>query len=157
MAKRHRSLIPLSRDHHDGLLLALRLKQGEKALERLWSHDPQWQASYVVRFYKEHLTPHFEAEEKILFPVLRKYDQASFGTIGTLLRQHEEIRKRVKEFEKPDDRTLRSGLKDFGELLEQHIRIEENELFPSFEKSVPKEVADEAGREIEKIDKGPTE
>ena len=53
--KRHDSLVPLSREHHDGLLLAVRLQQGRAALPRLWSHDLVWQAEYVTRFFGEHL------------------------------------------------------------------------------------------------------
>lgn len=153
MARRHPSLIPLSRDHHDGLFLALRLKQGKKALLRLWSHDPFWQATYVVEFYKKHLMPHFEAEEKVLFPAMKKHARESLKTIEILLNQHEEMRRSVKAFEKPDEENLQDDLRDFGKLLDEHIRIEEHQLFPAFEKSVPSDVAENVGKEIEKIDK----
>lgn len=153
MPKRHPSLIPLSRDHHDGLLVALRLRQGKKALLRQWSHDPHWQATYVVEFYKKHLMRHFEAEEKVLFPAMKKHARESLQTIEVLLNQHEELRRSVKTFEKPDEESLQNDLRDFGELLDEHIRIEEHQLFPAFEKLVPSDVADQVGKEIEKIDK----
>ena len=153
MAKRHASLVPLSRDHHDGLFLALRLKQGKRANLTGWSHDPRWQAYYVVAFYKSHLVLHFEAEEEILFPAMKRYAQGSERTIETLLQQHKEIKRTVSSFEAPDEKNLVEDLKNFGELLDQHIHIEENELFPVFEKSVPKAIAEEVGREIEKIKK----
>ena len=57
--KRHISLQPLSRQHHDGLLLRWKLKKGlqkEIKLERL--------KAYVDWFWSSHLKSHFEFEEK---------------------------------------------------------------------------------------------
>jgi len=156
VAKRHPSLIPLSRDHHDGLLLALRLKQGRKALLHQWSHDPSWQANYVAEFFNDHLVPHFEAEESVLFPAMRRYVKESAKTIEKLLDQHEEIRKRVRQLQKAKKSELEPELKSIGELLDEHIRIEEHELFPMFEKSVPGELAEKLGEKIQRIDKQTT-
>lgn len=153
MAKRHPSLVPLSRDHHDGLMLALRLRQGKKALLRDWSHDPAWQANYLVQFFRRHLVPHFEAEEEVLFPTMKKYVKESLTTVETLLNQHGEMKTRVEKLENPERMNLDVELKDFGDLLDQHIRIEENDLFPLFEESVPKDIAEDVGREIARIDK----
>jgi hemerythrin-like domain-containing protein len=50
---------------------------------------------------------------------------------------------------------LESELKTFGELLDRHIRIEEDDLFPLFEKSIPKDIAEDVGREIERVSKPP--
>jgi hemerythrin-like domain-containing protein len=152
MPKRHPSLVPLSRDHHDGLMLVLRLRQGKKALLRDWSHDLTWQANYVVRFYHDHLVPHFAAEEQALFPVMKEHVEESVKTIDTLLHQHKEIRERVETLEKPGWTGLEDRLREFGELLDGHIRIEEDKLFPLFEKSVPEDVAEDVGREIARID-----
>jgi hemerythrin-like domain-containing protein len=134
-------------------MLALRLRQGKKALLRDWSHDLKWQTSYVVQFYRDHLVPHFEAEEKALFPVMKEQVVESLKTIYTLLHQHKEIRERVKSLENPEQTGLEDRLREFGELLDGHIRIEEDKLFPLFEKSVPEEVAEDVGREIARIDK----
>jgi hemerythrin-like domain-containing protein len=134
-------------------MLALRLRQGKKALLRDWSHDPAWQANHVVQFFRRHLVPHFGAEEKALFPTMKNYVKESIKTVETLLNQHEEMRERVEKLEKPDPVNLEVELKDFGDLLHRHIRIEEDDLFPLFEKSIPKDIADEVGREIARIDK----
>jgi hemerythrin-like domain-containing protein len=134
-------------------MLALRLRQGEKALLRDWSHDLTWQASHVVQFYRDHLVPHFKAEEKALFPVMKEHVTESLKTVDTLLHQHKEIRERVKTLENPGWTGLEDRLREFGELLERHIRLEEDELFPLFEKSVPEDIAEDVGREIARIDK----
>jgi hemerythrin-like domain-containing protein len=133
-------------------MLALRLRQGKNALLRDWSHDLTWQANFVVRFYHDHLVPHFAAEEQALFPVMREHVLESAKMIDTLLHQHKDIRERVKSLEKLQQASLEDRLKDFGDLLDRHIRIEEDELFPLFEKSVPKDIAEDVGREIARID-----
>ena len=137
--KRHQALAPLSRDHHDGLLLAVRLQQGKQALPRLWSHDPLWQADYVVKFYDRHLVPHFEAEEKVLFPVAARYMKEGNVIIRQLLHEHEEMRTSIKFFRHPEEEKLERNLEQFGKLLESHIRCEEREFFPMCEEIIPEE------------------
>jgi hemerythrin-like domain-containing protein len=84
---------------------------------------------------------------------MKKYVTESLTTIETLVNQHGEMKTRVEKLENPDRTNLTTELKDFGDLLERHIRIEEDNLFPMFEDSVPKDVAEDVGREIARIDK----
>jgi hemerythrin-like domain-containing protein len=146
--RRHETLTPLSRDHHDGLFLATRLQQGNRALLRLWSHDPEWQAGYIVRFYEEDLTPHFEAEEKVLFPLAKKYVHDPLGIIDRLRTEHELMRSMVDLFRHPEPKSLPSALVEFGTVLEKHIRCEERELFPLCEKTIPPKELEQAGASI---------
>jgi hemerythrin-like domain-containing protein len=143
MAKRHKSLVPLARDHHEGLLLALRLQQGKKALLRLWSHDPRWQASFVAEFYDEHLRPHFDAEEKGLFP-LASTIAACRHLVTELTLEHRTMEEYVNRFRNPAANTLEKDLRSFGALLEEHIRKEDRVLFPAFEEHASKEMLQKA-------------
>jgi hypothetical protein len=63
--KRNDSLKPLSRDHHHGLLLSWKIRTGltKKIEPKRIKHYSDW-------FYQNHLKPHFEIEEKYLFPTL---------------------------------------------------------------------------------------
>ncbi|HLX12916.1 MAG TPA: hemerythrin domain-containing protein [Bacteroidota bacterium] len=135
--RRHEALVPLSHDHHDGLLLAVRLQQGPRALLRLWSHDPSWQAEYVIRFFEEHLTPHFSAEEQFLFPAATKYLPEHSALIERLLAEHKEMRELIEFFRHPEEKKLECNLTQFGKLLEDHIHAEERELFPLCEQRIP--------------------
>jgi hemerythrin-like domain-containing protein len=132
--KRHPGLQTLSRDHHEGLLLAVRLQQGPKALLRLWSHDPVWQADYVIRFYREHLAGHFEEEETMLFPVVSGYLGKNHPMITRLFTEHTAMREMINRLSTTDPARLTAMLTEFGQLLEQHIRTEERELFIMCEK-----------------------
>ena len=136
MAKRHPALVPVSRDHHDGLLLAVRLQQGERALLRLWSHEPAWQARYVVEFYRDHLQRHFAVEEEQIFPLAVKHVAAAVPIVQELSRQHESLRSAVEGMKGREASVLRSDLESLGKLLEEHIRLEDRQLFPLMEEHI---------------------
>lgn len=151
MAKRHKGLVPLARDHHDGLLLALRLQQGKQALPRLWSHDPNEQAKYVVTFYEESLRRHFEAEEKGLFPLASYHVAQSKPLVEELIRQHRTLERYVARFRTPEPQALEQELKEFGQILEDHIRKEDRGLFPMLEQHAPGNVLLEIEQQVGKF------
>lgn len=151
MAKRHKGLVPLARDHHDGLLLALRLQQGKQALPRLWSHDPIEQAKYVVTFYEEHLRRHFEAEEQGLFPLVAQHVAQSRPLVAELIQQHRTLEHYVARFRKPEPQTLVYDLKEFGKILEDHIRKEDRGLFPMLEEHAPDHILLEVEKQVGKF------
>ncbi len=147
--KRHESLVALSRDHHDGLLLATRLQQGKKALLRLWSHDPAWQAAYVVKIFDEGLVLHFEAEEKVLFPLAAKWIRKHQDTLRRLLDEHVKMRTLVDSLRRQEGMHLVETLMEFGKILEGHIRCEEREFFPQCEEDIPLDELEDARTRIE--------
>lgn len=113
--KRHSSLKPLSHDHHHGLLLCWKIRTGfSKKIEisRV--------KSYADWFYKNHLLPHFEVEEKYVFPVLENEHEL----VKRALSDH---RKLMRLFEGENDAVKNLGL--IEEKLEAHIRFEERILF----------------------------
>ena len=134
MPKRHPSLVPLSREHHHGLLLAFRLKHGLPKTRQ--PHDsPQEQAADTVRFFRKSLTPHFAAETDILFPAIRVMQPQTSALLDQLIQEHAAIRELVKQLDQqpPAGPQLPELLSSFGTLLERHIRCEERELFPMYE------------------------
>lgn len=143
MAKRHESLILLARDHHEALLLALRLQQGTLALLKLWSHDPRQQAMHVTAFYDEHLKLHFEKEEMVLFPVARASIPSTQTTIDNLIKEHRLMEHSISSFRSPAMESLGRDLQSFGELLEHHVRTEDRTLFPLIESQAPQKVLDD--------------
>jgi iron-sulfur cluster repair protein YtfE (RIC family) len=142
MAKRHPSLVALSHDHHHGLALALRLRQGDVALlTDGWIHDRHEQAKRVAAFYRDELRSHFLAEERSLFPAMRQYVPVSTDLIDRLVLQHRQIEEIIERVSGPAVRDLAALLVRLGEVLELHIRAEERELFPLYEEHVPDKVA----------------
>lgn len=150
--KRHPSLIPLSREHHLGLLLAFRLCHGLPRTNKP-ADSPQEQAAETVRFFHESLVSHFRAEEEVLFPAIRICTPQTAVLLDTLTAEHVEMRARVKHLAQAsrDEVTLLPLLRTFGELLERHIRREERELFPFYEANMSEEQATQIGAGIAKL------
>ena len=152
MAKRHGSLIDLSHDHHHGLALALRLKQGDNALlSDGWTHDRVEQARRVGRFYRVELQPHFAAEERALFPAMRQHASVSTPLIDELVAQHRTLEESIERIALAEASEVGLELVRLGKLLEQHIRAEERELFPIFEEHFPTDLAVQVGEEIKQV------
>ncbi len=147
---RHPSLIPLSRDHHRGLALALRCrKQALGQMKPTGAEGLRERAEELRHFVSNHLEQHFQAEEEILFPLIRSCVPESHSLVEDLLEEHEEIRKGAVRLEGKTD--LAKILFDLGDLLERHIRKEERELFPLFETFVTPAEAERVNRDIERI------
>ncbi|HEY7545491.1 MAG TPA: hemerythrin domain-containing protein [Blastocatellia bacterium] len=131
--KRHKSLYPLSWDHHHALVEARHLRMAEDIREA---------AERFIEFWQRSLQNHFREEEEILLPLFARFTRSDRAEIVETLSQHTAIRRRIDEL---TDR-LRSGavidqasLKEMAASLDQHIRFEENELFPAIESTVPEE------------------
>lgn len=147
---RHASLIPLSHDHHHGLALALRCrKQALGQIRPVGIGGLKERAKEFEQFFSRNLTPHFQAEEEILFPFMRSRIPESEPLIEDLLKDHAALREATARLGRAD--SLGKLLFELGDLLERHIRREERELFPLFEKHAAASEAEGVGKEIEKI------
>ncbi len=116
--KRHPALVPLSKDHHFGLLLCWKIRQG---LTNAISEDRI--ADYAIWFFDNHLKDHFSLEEKYVFTLLAE----EHPLIKLAKGQHVKISNIIDSLQnkEPDAKTLKA----LEEILEQHIRMEERELF----------------------------
>jgi len=113
--KRNESLKPLSREHHHGLLLCWKVRQGIKL-----KVEPERIKKYLDWFWLSYLKPHFEVEERYVFPVL--------GNENELVKQALAEHQRIKRlFESEDD--IHKSISVIEEELEKHIRFEERVLF----------------------------
>jgi hemerythrin-like domain-containing protein len=135
--KRSDQLAPLSREHHDGLLFAWKIKQG---LENKTS--PELLRKFAMWYWRNHIKQHFYQEEKILIP----YMPEEHPMAVRLKEEHDHIRELILGLdEEADTQTLQI----LGDLVTKHIRFEERELFVYLEKLLTKEQLDEVFAEIE--------
>ena len=144
--RRHESLIPLSREHHYGLLVCLRIHRG------LDNHqaDMSWlgeRAGKVIRFFESDLKTHFKVEEEIVFPAMSGIDDSK-ATIDQLVDEHRKLENLVQRLQEARDAQLAPLLREFADLLEAHIRMEERVLFPRYEQGVSSELAREVGLRV---------
>jgi len=132
------SLIPLSRQHHNGLALcilterSLRDDASPANLERL--------ARKVIDRYELELTNHFDIEERILFPAIDS------SLIPDLISDHRRLEDLIGSLRVRPSAAL---LLEFTDLLRTHIRREENELFEEIQRRLPREALDSLGKEID--------
>jgi hypothetical protein len=119
--KRSEALSPLSRDHHQALVAAQRLRRGG---------EPGELASGFRAFWDEQGSPHFRIEEEVLLPLWASLGTADPGHVRRIAEEHLEIRRMALELERDPDPEL---LRRLGELLQAHVRFEERELFPAIE------------------------
>jgi hypothetical protein len=121
--KRHPQLVKLSRDHHFGLLLVWKIRQGlRKAI------DEKRIAAYIVYCYHLELAPHFAQEEDYLLTHLPADDALRLRTED----DHIRIRRAIELLNAAEE-IKHQQLEAFASLLEKHIRFEERELFIALE------------------------
>lgn len=139
--KRNINLIELSRDHHHGLLLGWKIKEGFKR-----NVDIGELVKYIEYFAKQALFPHFEEEENQLLSFLE--DDNDYRK--RLIKEHSEIRNMVLELTK-ENMADKAGLQTLADKLEAHIRFEEREMFPYIEKTFSEADLDKLGKLISSV------
>src|SRR5438876_11079344 len=136
--KRHPALIPLSRDHHNGLVQALRLRRAAAegdASARLAA------ARGFVEFFRNEERVHLRDEEEELFPLFLRHVESQPAPLREARVQHVQLEgfARTLEIAVAGGSADREPLDAVGELLDAHIRLEERQLFPLIEEGVPDE------------------
>ena len=123
--KRHEALKSFSREHHHGLLFCWKLREGFKKeipIARIKEYS-DW-------FKTEYLEPHFEAEEKYVFPVLGGENEK----VKRALAEHRRLNRLFNEQD-----AVEKALHQIEEELDLHIRFEERDFFNDIQKSATKE------------------
>lgn len=134
--KRSKELAPLSREHHDGLLFVWKIKQG------LTNNTPlETLCNYTRWFWTNHIKPHFRDEEKVLV----KFLAIDNPLVQQMFKEHAQIRDMIVQLDKEPDRSTFELLAD---VVNDHIRFEERELFAYAEKTLTPEQLDEIYKEL---------
>lgn len=118
--KRHIALQPLSREHHEGLLLSWKIRKG---LDR--KTDISRIKEYCDWFWETHLQSHFQFEESRIFTILDQKNEL----IARAVNDHIKIKKLFEA-----NTITESELALLAEKVTEHIRFEERVLFPEIEK-----------------------
>ncbi|HQW83091.1 MAG TPA: hemerythrin domain-containing protein [Ferruginibacter sp.] len=124
--KRSPALIQFSREHHYGLLLVWKIRQGLKK-----DISPDRINAYTLFFFEKELTEHFKEEEKDLFVKLPVEDKLRIRAFE----EHAHIYSLVSQLR--ENTTNSNLLKEFADALDDHIRFEERILFNHIQKLLP--------------------
>lgn len=138
--RRHPSLVPISHDHHHGLVAAQRLERGDSAYR-----DITGIPASIVALWDRELADHFAIEEEIVFA--RSYSDRTTGMIARVLQEHRDIRAIVEEC--AGGNCSETAARKLGTLLKEHIRFEERELFPAIQEELTSEALQRLGAEIQ--------
>lgn len=146
--KRHAALVPLSRQHHDGLALGVMIQRGLRdgagpattaAVERL--------RTQALDLWQLELRGHFEVEEQIVFPAARQ--AVAPGLVDALVSEHEEIRQRFSALEQASVANAGPLLAGLREALVRHIRTEERVLFQAMQEALDEQQLEAIGRRVD--------
>ena len=119
---RDKNLVPLSHQHQHALALCVRIARSLDAGEK---KAADW-LEEVTRAFADEIRYHFDFEEKVLFPAAEKFPQLA-AVVKLLRSEHGTLR---GFFKRAELKTLdEAGLRTFVGTLQQHVRIEERELF----------------------------
>lgn len=137
MPKRHDSLIPLTHDHHHTLAQARRLKDLSRVDDATERRNV---ANDFINFYFGRAVRHFHEEEELFFAPLVDDPEAG-DLVARAVSDHLRLHALVRTIK----RQLSEGEADpavldrISTLLSEHVRFEEQELFPLIERLIPEE------------------
>lgn len=123
--KRHPALQPLSKEHHQILLLGFKIRQGLKN-----TIEPKRILSYSDWFFSAYLKPHFKKEEYHLTHVSGE----NLDIISQLKLNHQKVTKAFLKLTPSN-----SELKRLEELIISHVRYEERVLFEEIQSKMTQE------------------
>jgi hemerythrin-like domain-containing protein len=119
--KRSEHIVTLSKDHHFSLLFCWKIRSGVKA-----QIEPIRIIKYVQYFWEQHMKPHFMAEETFLFTPVKDIQ------VEKALSQHAAIREQINSLS-ADAQDVVIRLSTLADMVDDHVRYEERELFPHLE------------------------
>lgn len=139
MTRRHDALIPLTHDHHHALHQSrlLRAAADEDVSQRVEA------SRSFGAFFRDHSVVHFREEEEEVFPVVVGIEGAPMEGVARILMEHVELHALVKQLERQasDEEVDPELMRRLADLLNSHIRFEEDELFPAIEAVVSERLA----------------
>jgi len=153
--KRHPSLHPLSQHHHFALIQALGMRRAAAAPAGKRAAAVERQAEKFVRFWHKTGQVHIREEEEVLLPAYARHTRLDQDAdVMHILADHAEIRAAVLDFERrlaAKTPIAAEELGRLGKLLHDHVRLEENELFPRIEKALGEEQLNTMGRGLTRL------
>jgi hemerythrin-like domain-containing protein len=143
--RRSEFLQALSREHHQGLYVALQLIRA--------TPDTQEEARRAfLEFWRSEGRQHFRIEEEILLPAYARHRPVDDPAVVRVLTDHIELRRLATDV--GDEQTASvDRLHELGIKLQRHIRHEERTLFPAIERALPDGERQQLAEELERAER----
>lgn len=134
--KRSKQLAPLSREHHESLLFAWKIRQGIK-----YGTSNESLVEYCNWFWENHLKDHFKKEEEAFSQIL----SVDHPMMKKMIDDHEAIEIKLKQLsEFPGN----EGFERLAQIIIYHVRFEERELFNYIEQIAGNEKLNSISRSL---------
>jgi hemerythrin-like domain-containing protein len=146
---RHGAIAQLSRDHHQALMAAIKLKRAtdETAAEV---------AAEFVAFFDDECQLHFTVEDQVLLPLYALWaglEVAVDPIVLQVMHEHVELRALVEALRAGDAST--QLVREVGQRLDGHVRLEERKLFPKIQETLTGEQLVELAVAVERAEQPP--
>ena len=145
--KRSEALAPLSRDHHQALEAARRLRRASGA-------DLDDAVEWFHRFWQEHGRGHFAIEEELLLPAISEADPEWRAAVQRVRDEHGAIRERIPGLRAGAPAERLAAAHELGGVLHDHVRFEERHLFGLLEDRLAANALVALGRAIDEGGRG---
>ena len=139
--KRHPGLHALSQHHHFALTQALLMRRATQAPAAKRAAAVRQAAEKFLHFWEKTGRQHFREEEEVLLPAYARHKRLDqHAAIIRLLADHAQIRSQIEDLaaalegSSPRPDTLANCVAGLAQALHDHVRFEENEVFPQMEK-----------------------
>jgi hemerythrin-like domain-containing protein len=139
--KRSEALSSLSRDHHQALVVAQKLRRATDATA------PDARETFLA-YWARHGRRHFRLEEELLFPAYAGYGDPHDPRVLRALGEHVMIRHRADALAASPTAAL-ATLEQLGAELAAHVRLEEREVFPMIERLIPSDELDALAQKLD--------
>lgn len=138
-SSRDENLYVFSHEHHHGLIFAVRLRKAHQA-------DAETLKHYINDFWDNSLDSHFNNEEKLFLNFIDDKELKQ-----RFLKEHKQIRDLQSDIKEADGDIVEKA-KQFGVLINDHIRFEERILFPWLQANLTQTELESIGSSLDDAD-----
>ena len=152
--KRHESLHPLSQHHHFALIQAWEVRQAKAKPAAQRAAALRKVAEKFLRFWEKTGRQHFREEEEVLLPAYARHVRLDEDAdVMRMLAEHAAMRALVQQIEQvlAAGRPVGDETVALGRILHDHVRLEENKIFPRIEATLGEEEMRATGQRLTRL------
>ncbi|MCI0441661.1 hemerythrin domain-containing protein [bacterium] len=146
--KRHESLHALSQHHHFALMESLFIRRADEESAATRDSSLRKVAEEFIQFWEKKGKLHFREEEEILIPAYAlHFSIENDQDVMRMLADHAMIRAKIGKLISllSNNEAFETNLTELGEILQNHVRLEEDVIFPRMEKTLTEEELQKVG------------
>jgi len=134
--KRHADLHPLSEHHHHVLVLSLEIRRAAESPAPERDQRLRKLAESLLQFWNDSGQTHFAEEEQVLLPKYARHIRLDEDPeVMRMLADHATIRAKIEDVKESLSANFApEPVIELGRMLHDHVRLEEDHIFPRIEK-----------------------